>query len=159
MQFRSDTGGKLPKKGEEDSDKFPFVDLTGDLGSNQDTDRKKVFTDRPEGSLVSGVKNADGGLLALSALFGHDDSHSAGGIGASLNLNGELLGYQEIVAGSTPSGTDRYCLNSGAPSSPLLISDSNNIDKGGLDSSATKEIYYAQCTGASLRRISWREIF
>lgn len=158
MQFRSDTGGKLPGKGEADSDKFPFVDLTSDFVSQADSDEKKIFSERPDKGLISGVKNENGGLLALTLLAGHDDPHSAGGIGSSLNLNGELLGYQEPPP--NPGGVkenDRFCFNSATPSAPLLVSDHNNKATGGVD--ATKDVYYAVCSGTSLRRISWREIF
>ncbi|SSY70913.1 PilC/PilY family type IV pilus protein [Alysiella crassa] len=154
MQFRSDSGGRLPSKGAKDADHFPFVDLTGE---NPDG----TFADRNEKSLISGFQKAGAGIQSILPLVGHDDENIAGGTRNAVDLSGGVgrgLGDVDTELKPYDPVQDRFCYNTAEESSTVMTSDSSDTASGGMRN-GTVTAKAPRCAGVSLRRISWREIF
>ena len=148
MQFRSDTGGKLPEEGEKDADLFGYIDVTGGNSTNS-------YKKRATESLIAGFQYANGGLLSYTLIGGGRDASKIGDQGNAYSLFGDVGTGEDIKpteGGKEPS----ICWNTSANSGQLLSSNSTDT-KLGLNE--TKEVYAKQCNVASLKRISWREIF
>ena len=148
MQFRSDTGGKLPEEGEKDADLFGYIDVTGGNSTNS-------YKKRATASLIAGFHYANGGLLSYTLIGGGRDASKIGDQGNAYSLFGDVGTGEDIKpteGGKEPS----ICWNTSANSGQLLSSNSTDT-KLGLNE--TKEVYAKQCNVASLKRISWREIF
>ncbi len=150
LQFRSDTGGRLPSKGEENASHFPYVDLTGE-------NLNSTYADRAESSLHSGIQMTGSGLANLLALVANDTG--IGSLNSAYTMSGEVgdgLGSEDIEL--DPDGQDhQFCFNTATETGQVLVSDSSNTASGGI--STSKAAFYEVCSGVSLRRISWREIF
>ena len=148
MQFRSDTGGKLPEEGEKDADMFGYIDVTG---GNVTNNYKKRATE----SLIAGFQYANGGLLSYTLIGGGRDASKIGDQGNAYSLFGDVGTGEDIKpteGGKEPS----ICWATTANSGQLISTNSKDINLG---LNATKEVYAKQCNVASLKRISWREIF
>ena len=91
----------------------------------------------------------------LTAIGGGRDASKIGDQGNAYSLFGDVGTGEDIKpteGGKEPS----ICWNTSANSGQLLSSNSTDT-KLGLNE--TKEVYAKQCNVASLKRISWREIF
>lgn len=150
MQFRGDTGGKLPDEGEEDADLFGYVDFAG-----LNTEGK--YKNRPHESMVSGFQYNDAnGIFSYSMILGGSDPNQIGNYRNSTDLHGGI-NQAGTDAALIQGGTEvQMCVN-GSEVGQLVGSNSGDSTGSGINTSNT--VYVKTCAVASLKRISWREIF
>lgn len=151
MQFRADTGGKLPASAEngEDVGLFAYVDF-----ANANTDGKSKT--RHEQSMTAGYQVDGGGVFSYALLFGGIDPSQPCNRGSAYSCSGDAgTSGEDIPINPTPI-VPRECIARGSKN--LLIgSNSTDVNSSGINTSVA--IYAKECQTASIRRISWREIF
>ncbi|MDO4433550.1 MAG: PilC/PilY family type IV pilus protein [Alysiella sp.] len=142
MQVKSDTGGNLTK---DDVAEYAYIDYL-----NQNTGAATKY--RPD-VMYAGYKSIGGGILTYVLSLGGNNADAIGNVGNAYTTSGDAGGTGTDPA-LTPGGKKvRQCLSGSNHS--IFLSDSG-ASTGVND---PLSIYGKACGGASLTRLSWREIF
>lgn len=151
MQFRADTGGKLPSEATagEDVDLYAYVDFA----RANDTGKYKT---RNVASMTAGYQIDGGGVFSYALLFGGNDSSQPGNVGSAYTLDGDAGGSGEDIPLTSTPIVPKKCTSRDAQN---MIFGSNSADTTSSGVNESVSVYAKQCATASLKRISWREIF
>lgn len=150
MQFRADTGGKLPTESQngEDADLFAYVDFA----RANDTGKYKT---RKKESMTAGYQISGGGVFSYALLFGGNNPSLVGNQGNAVSLDGDYTNGQETNLDENAK-EPKKCTAKGSRNM-VFGSNSTDTSSSGVNESVT--VYAKECQSASLKRISWREIF